>query len=149
MYRRIYYIPLKCHKPITGIQNSLPANSLTLFVLFLIQWIRFRMNLKFQRQIYPDYTRRQVWDLGYKTFILNVRTLLETQSENVSLFSQYSGWATGWTTGVPLPQEQRFFSSVSGPAVGPNWHPIQKVSGVLVPGVKRTGREDDHSFSSS
>jgi hypothetical protein len=36
------------------------------------------------------------------------------------------------------------FSTSSGPTLGPTLSPIQLVPGVLSPGVKRPGREDDH-----
>jgi len=61
-------------------------------------------------------------------------------------------WATGWTTGVRLSAEAGIiyyllfflFATASSPALGPTQPPIQ-----LAPGVKRPGREADHSPPSS
>jgi hypothetical protein len=39
-------------------------------------------------------------------------------------------------------------STASRPALGPTQHPVQWVSGALSPGVKRLGREADHSLPS-
>jgi hypothetical protein len=62
--------------------------------------------------------------------------------------SQYSNQATGWTIGSFKSRQGRktfHFSKRSMPAVGPTLPPIQWVSGVLYPNVKRPEREDNHS----
>jgi hypothetical protein len=53
----------------------------------------------------------------------------------------------GWTTGFDFRQGQEIFllSTASRPALGPTQPPIQSVPGVLSPGVKRPGRDADHS----
>jgi hypothetical protein len=46
---------------------------------------------------------------------------------------------------VRVPVRSRIFSASSRPALGPTQPPIQWVPGVLSVGMKRTGREFDHS----
>jgi hypothetical protein len=63
-------------------------------------------------------------------------------------------WATGWTIGVLGFDSQRglgifLFTIASGTAPGPTQPPVQWVSGTLSLGVKRPGREADHSPPSS
>jgi hypothetical protein len=58
----------------------------------------------------------------------------------------------GWTSGVQLPAEMMgifLFATASGPALRPTQPPIQRVPGALFPGIKRPGREADHSPPSS
>jgi hypothetical protein len=60
------------------------------------------------------------------------------------------GIATGYGLGdggvaVRVPVGSRLFSTSSRLALGPTQPPIQWVPGVLSPGVKRQGREADHS----
>jgi hypothetical protein len=63
-------------------------------------------------------------------------------------------WATGWMIGV-LGFDSRWglgiflFTTASRTALGPTQPPIQWVPGVLSLGVKRLGREADHSLPSS
>jgi hypothetical protein len=63
-------------------------------------------------------------------------------------------WATGWTIGV-LGFDFRWglltflFTTASRTALGPTQPPIQWVPGALSLGVKRLGREADHSPRSS
>jgi hypothetical protein len=63
-------------------------------------------------------------------------------------------WATGWTIGV-LGFDSRWglgiflFTTASRTALGPTQPPIQWVPGALSLGVKRSGREADHSPPSS
>jgi hypothetical protein len=47
--------------------------------------------------------------------------------------------------GVRVPVGSRIFSTSSRPALGSTELPIQWVPGALSPGVKRQGREADHS----
>jgi hypothetical protein len=62
-------------------------------------------------------------------------------------------WATGWTIGVLWFDSRRelgiFFTTASRTALGPTQSPIQWVPGTLPLGVKRPGREADHSPPSS
>jgi hypothetical protein len=63
-------------------------------------------------------------------------------------------WATGWTIGVLGFDSRRglrifFFTTTSRTALGPTQPPIQLVPGALSLGVKRPGREADHSPPSS
>jgi hypothetical protein len=60
------------------------------------------------------------------------------------------GIATGYGldyrgVGVRVPVWSRVFSTLLGPAVEPTQPPIQWVPGLPSPGVKRAGREADHS----
>jgi hypothetical protein len=60
------------------------------------------------------------------------------------------GWATGWIIGVLGFDLRRglgifLFTTVSRTALGPTQPPIQWVPGDLSLGVKRSGREADHS----
>jgi hypothetical protein len=63
-------------------------------------------------------------------------------------------WATGWTIGVLGFDSRRglgifLFTTASKTALGPTQSPIQWVPVALFLGVKRLGREADHSPSSS
>jgi hypothetical protein len=63
-------------------------------------------------------------------------------------------WATGWTIGVLGFDSRRglgifLFTAASRVALGPTQPPIQWVSGALSLGVKRPGREANHSLPSS
>jgi hypothetical protein len=63
-------------------------------------------------------------------------------------------WATGWTIGVLGFDSQRglgifLFTTVSRTALGPTQPPVQWTIGALSRGVKRPGREADHSPPSS
>jgi hypothetical protein len=65
-----------------------------------------------------------------------------------------STWATGWTIGVVGFDSRRelgilLFTTASRTALGPTQPPIQWVPGALSLGVKRLGREADHSPPSS
>jgi hypothetical protein len=51
--------------------------------------------------------------------------------------------------GVRVPVGSKLFSTLCRPALGPNQPPIQWVAGTLSPGVKRPGREADHSRTSA
>jgi hypothetical protein len=56
----------------------------------------------------------------------------------------------GWTARVRFPTAQHFlFSTASKPVLGPTQCPIEWVPGPLSPGLKRQGREADHSPPSS
>jgi hypothetical protein len=63
-------------------------------------------------------------------------------------------WAKGWTIGI-LGFDSRkglgifLFTTASRTALVPTQPPIQGVSGALSLGVKRPGREADHSLPSS
>jgi hypothetical protein len=63
-------------------------------------------------------------------------------------------WTTGWMIGV-LGFDSRqglgifLFTTASRTALGPTQHPIQWVPGALSLGLKRPGREADHSPLSS
>jgi hypothetical protein len=64
------------------------------------------------------------------------------------------GWAIGWTIGVLGFDSRRglrifLFATVSRTALGPTQPHIQWVQGDLSLGVKRQGREADHSPPSS
>jgi hypothetical protein len=56
-------------------------------------------------------------------------------------------WATGWTAWVLIPGRGKIFSlsTASRPALEPNRSPILWVPRTISPGVKRQGREADHS----
>jgi hypothetical protein len=60
---------------------------------------------------------------------------------------------TDWTAGGRYPAEEREFpllySTASRPALGPSQSRIQWLPGALSSGVKRQGREADHSPPSS
>jgi hypothetical protein len=63
-------------------------------------------------------------------------------------------WATGWAIGVLGFDFRRglrifLFTTASRTALGPTQPPIQWVLGALSLGVKRPGREADHSAPSS
>jgi hypothetical protein len=63
-------------------------------------------------------------------------------------------WAAGWTIGVLGFDSQQglgifLFTAASRVVLGPTQPPIQGVSGALSLGVKRPGRETDHSPPSS
>jgi hypothetical protein len=57
--------------------------------------------------------------------------------------------AMGWGCGSRRRLGIFLFTTVSGPAVGPIQPPMQWVPAALTPGVKRPGREADHSPPSS
>jgi hypothetical protein len=68
--------------------------------------------------------------------------------------SRYSGYATGWTIGALGFDSRRgleifLFTTASRTALGPTQLPIRWVPGALSLGVKRQGREADHSPQSS
>jgi hypothetical protein len=59
-------------------------------------------------------------------------------------------WAMGWTIGVLVFDSRRglgifLFTTASRTALGPTQPPIQWVPGALSLGIKRPGREADHS----
>jgi hypothetical protein len=56
---------------------------------------------------------------------------------------------TGWTAGVRDPEDTFLFSISSTPALGPTQPSIQWVPGALSRGVKRPGREANHSHPTS
>jgi hypothetical protein len=63
-------------------------------------------------------------------------------------------WAMGWTIGVLGLNSRRglgilLFTTASRTALGPTHPPIQWVPGALSLGVKRPGREPDHSLPSA
>jgi hypothetical protein len=63
-------------------------------------------------------------------------------------------WATGWTMGGSRVDSHRglgiyLFTTASRTALGPTQSPIKWVPGALSLGVKRPGREADHSLPSS
>jgi hypothetical protein len=60
---------------------------------------------------------------------------------------RYSDWIRGGQPGFDCRQGQGIFlySTAARPALEPTQPPIQWVSGALSPGVKRPGREVDHS----
>jgi hypothetical protein len=64
------------------------------------------------------------------------------------------GIATGYGlddrgVGVRVPVGSRIFSTSSRPAVGPTQPPIEWVPGLFPRGVRRPGRESDHSPTSA
>jgi hypothetical protein len=66
----------------------------------------------------------------------------------------YPRWATGWTIGVLRFDSRRglgifLFTTASRTALGPTQPPIQWIPGALSLGIKRPGREADHSPPSS
>jgi hypothetical protein len=67
--------------------------------------------------------------------------------------SQYSDWATGWTTGFPFPARAYFlFSSLCHrvqTSSGVHTATIEWIRLVLSPRIKRSEREADHSLPSS
>jgi hypothetical protein len=69
--------------------------------------------------------------------------------EELGLHSRYSDWLrAGRSRGrgsSPGSVKNFLFSTSSRPAVGSTQPPIQWVPGTLSPGVKRSGREADHS----
>jgi hypothetical protein len=78
------------------------------------------------------------------TMLLPYRTSKKfvTTIPAVGLFSRYS-----WTAGARFPGEARdfLFFATSRPALRPILPHTQWVTGALSPGVKRLGREADHS----
>jgi len=67
--------------------------------------------------------------------------------------AQITETTLGWTTMVQFPAGGMIwlllFATTSRPALGPTQPPIQWVSGVLFPRIKRQGRECDHLPPSS
>jgi len=66
---------------------------------------------------------------------------------------QYSDQTTGWMTGVIFPAGSItgifLFTAASRPSLGQTQLPIGLARKALTQGVKRLGREADHSFASS
>jgi hypothetical protein len=62
--------------------------------------------------------------------------------------SQYSDWATVWTTGARFPAGTYLFDIASRPLLGPTQPPTEWVPRALSPAVKRTGREANNSLPS-
>jgi hypothetical protein len=63
-------------------------------------------------------------------------------------------WATSWTIGILRSYSRRglrnfLFTTASRTALRPTQPPTQGVTGALSPGVKRAGREAEHSLPSS
>jgi hypothetical protein len=87
-------------------------------------------------------------NLGLACSLVTILTELLRCNKNVN--AKLSSWATGWTIGV-LGFDSRqglgifFFTTASRTALGPTQPPIQWVPGALSLGVKRPGREADHS----
>jgi hypothetical protein len=81
-------------------------------------------------------------------FILRFRKVLVSDPDSaVDIVTGY-GLDDGGV-GVRVQVVSRIFSTSSRPALGPSQPPIQWVPGALSPGVKRQGRESDHSPSAS
>jgi hypothetical protein len=83
----------------------------------------------------------------YRFLCLNSRQCLDCMEPGK--LSRYSDWLrAGRQMGRSSSpgRVKNFLSSTSSkPALGPTQHPIQWVPGVLSPGLKRPGREADHS----
>jgi hypothetical protein len=113
------------------------------------------------------------WCLNYSTFwffsmdahclfvsTINSLSLLQTSVivYNIYLWTAIAQsvqrWATGWTIGVLGFDFRRglvifLFTTASRTVLGPTQPPIQWIPGALSSGVKRLGREADHSPPSS
>jgi hypothetical protein len=96
--------------------------------------------------------------LGHLTFLLFPGTYLKTffgmRPSVLFKCSNVYRWATDWTIGILGFDSRRglgifLFSTASRTALGPTQPPIQWVPWVLFLGVKRPGREADHSPPSS
>jgi hypothetical protein len=82
------------------------------------------------------------------------RILVTMETGGKITLIQYWTWATGWATRVLGFDSRRglgifLFTITSRTALGPTHPPIQWVPGALPLGVKRPGREADHSPPSS
>jgi hypothetical protein len=78
------------------------------------------------------------------------RTLLSLSDINRELVGKWGRYNDGLRAGRPgldsrLGQDIFLYSTASRLALRPTQHPIQRVEGVLPDGVKRQGREADHS----
>jgi hypothetical protein len=93
-----------------------------------------------------------LFPLGFPTKILYAFLISPLRAGAVIPQSVYR-WATGWTIGVPGFDSRWglgiFFFTASRTALGSTQPPIQCVQGALSLGVKRPGREADHSPPSS
>jgi hypothetical protein len=77
-----------------------------------------------------------------------------TETSRAVIAQSVQHWHTGWTIGVPGFDSRRglgifLFTTASRTALGPTQLPIQWVPVALSLGVKRPGREADHSPPSS
>jgi hypothetical protein len=89
-------------------------------------------------------------ELSFTYSIIQRKTLTEFYIQTFTVYtSRYSNWLRagqpGGRSSSPGMVKNFLFSTSSRPALGPTQPPIQWVSGVLYPGVKRPGREADHS----
>jgi hypothetical protein len=80
---------------------------------------------------------------GCKCKYINIIIKFHSRGSSVSIVS----WLRAGRSGFDLRQRQRIFllAAASRPALGPSQPPVQWIPGVLSPGVKRPGRDADHS----
>jgi hypothetical protein len=83
-----------------------------------------------------------------------VDIICNNKSNRAVIAQSVQRWATGWTIGVLRFDSRRglgifLFTNVSRNVLGPTRPPIQRIPEVLSLGVKRPGREADHSPPSS
>jgi hypothetical protein len=76
-----------------------------------------------------------------------VLLLWVSQDSAVGIATSY--WLDDWRVGVRVPVGARIFSTSFRPALGSTQPPIQWVPGALSPGVRRPGRETNHSPATS
>jgi hypothetical protein len=134
--------------------------------LRFIEWIRFRFAL-FRYTLWCTWSSdRTVSAVGrqvhccttkhsYLCNITNVWYIFRCSLYLKGYYNSVVGIPTGYGlddrgVGVRVPVGSRIFSStLSRPALGPTQPPIQWVPGAVSPGVRRQGREADHSASTS
>jgi hypothetical protein len=85
--------------------------------------------------------------LAWCTFTADMNLVLKRWSHYVNYYSVHTDWMIGCSS--PGRGWEFFSSSESRQALGPTQPPIQWVTGVSPLGVKRPGRETDHSPPSS
>jgi hypothetical protein len=101
-----------------------------------------------ETEVISSWLTRQVALEAFSVIIIVF--ILHIQWGRDSVVGIATGYGLGeWGVGVRVPVVSRIFFTSSRPALGPTQTPIEWVSGALSPGVKRQGREADHSHPTS